>query len=47
MLQIYAAKLDFKVSITNVKALKIDSSIFKIFKIVLANFWVNYNLDRN
>lgn len=37
----YTARLNFKVQSTNVRAQKIDSSIFKIFKIVRASFQVD------
>lgn len=37
MTPIYIAKLGLKVCCTNVKALKIDGSIFKIFELVLAS----------
>lgn len=33
----YGAKLSLKIGYTNVRAQKIDGSIFKIFEIVLAN----------
>lgn len=35
---IHMAKLGFKVRSTNIKAQKIDSSTFKIFRMVLASF---------
>lgn len=34
----YAEKLDFKIFSTNVKASKINGSIFYVFRIVLASF---------
>lgn len=36
----YILKLGFLARYTNVKVLNIDSSIFKLFKIVLASFQV-------
>lgn len=38
MIPAYAAQPGLKVQLTNVKAQKIDGSILKIFKIVLASF---------
>lgn len=38
MIQTYILKLGFKNYNINIKILKIDGFIFKIFKIILANF---------
>lgn len=43
----YLAKLGFKVQLTNIGAQKIDGSAFKIFRMVLASFWVNDKLGRS
>ena len=40
----YAAKLDFKVRHINIRALKVNSSTFDTFKIVLAKFQVEDKL---
>lgn len=44
MTSIYVSKLGFKVCYTNVKAQKIDSSIFKTFEIVLTIFQIKDKL---
>ena len=38
MIPEYTSKLGYKVRPTNIRAQKIESSIFKMFKIVLASF---------
>lgn len=42
----YASKQSFKICATNIKAQKIDSFIFKTFKIILASFQIKDKLDR-
>ena len=42
----YALKLDLKICYINVKAQKIDSSIFKTFEMVLASFQVEDKLEK-
>lgn len=44
MTQEYIFKLDLKIYLNNKKAQKINSSIFKTFKIVLVSFQVKNNL---
>ena len=39
-------KLGFKVSKTNFKAQKIDSSILKTFKMIIANFLVKNKINK-
>lgn len=46
MILVYILKLDFQVYYTNIKAQKIDDSIFKIFKIVLASFQIKNKLKK-
>lgn len=43
----YAIKLDLTIQPTNIKAQKIDNSIFMIFGMVLTGFWVDNKLDRS
>lgn len=40
MIPVYIAKLSLKVQKTDIIAQKINSSIFEIFKMVPASFWV-------
>lgn len=42
----YALKLGFKVRRTDVRAQKIDGSIFKIFRIILASFQIEDKLEK-
>ena len=42
----YTVKLGLKVCFTNVRALKINNSTLKLFKIVLASFQVKNKLER-
>ena len=42
----YALKLGLKICYTNVKIQKIDSSILKIFKMILASFQVKDKLEK-
>lgn len=46
MALIYIANLDLKVHSTNVKAQKINSSNFEIFKMILANFQVEDKFEK-
>ena len=46
MTLVYALKLGFQVSCTNIKAQKIDGSIFKTFEIVLASFQMEDKLGK-
>lgn len=46
MAPIFASKLRLKVRHTSIRAQKIDGFIFKMFKIVLASFWVEDKLDK-
>ena len=41
----YALKLSLKIYSTNVKTKKIDSSIFKMFEMILANFKIKNKLE--
>ena len=42
----YTLKLDLKVHFANIRAKKIDGSIFEILEIVLASFQVKDKLER-
>ena len=43
----YAQKLGLKIQKTNIKAQKIEDSILKTFKIVIADFQVKDKIDRS
>ena len=43
----YTKKLGLKVWKANIGAQKIDSSILKIFRMVIAHFYVKNNADRS
>ena len=43
----YASKLGLKIRFINIKALKIENSIFKTFKIALASFQIEDKLKRS
>lgn len=46
MILTYAAKLNLQVCSTNIKAQKIDSSILKMFEIILTSFKIENKLNR-
>lgn len=47
MIPAYIAQLGFKIKITNIRIQKIDDSIFKTFKIVLASLQIKNKLKKN
>ena len=46
MIQVYAAKLDFKIQPTDVKAQKIDGLLLTTFEIVIVSFLIFNKLDQ-
>lgn len=44
--KVYILKLGFKIRRINIKAQKINNSIFKIFEIVLTSFEIEYKLEK-
>lgn len=46
MMSVYILKLGFQVQYTNIRAQKINNSIFKTFKIVLASFQIKNQLGQ-